>query len=710
MFYSISKSRINSSQLFIPCILLSSISYAQQPNNEEPQKLDSITLTAQGNWLNQANAEKVFNHAGARTILDRKDFEMNGSTSLKEALRQFPGVQVKDNAGTAGSDASLSIGVRGLASRFSPRTQILVDGVPLSFAPYGQPQLSLAPTGLGNIESIDVIRGAGSVRFGPQNVGGIINFNTRPIPESFASSLELTTEINKNGNLKLNPNIFIGDKTDNGLGFALLYSGVYGNGSLDKNDHTNISDIILKTSYDINDAHKLSAHLHYYEAKADLPGGLTEAEYRKNPFQSTRDYDYMKGHRTDGSLKYSYQEDNNSFEILSYFSQTFRDAGITNIPNNRYQIAPRDYQVMAIEPRFSHAYLIGSYQSEVSVGYRYLYEKSEEYVGRATNFSNNSTPVINRGWTSAHGNIHAQAAYIDNRFDIGKWSITPGIRFESIETKAHFYALNPDNSRKNSVNDRLKSNEWLPNLSVLYKLNPEWNLFANYAVSFAPLQYSQIAKIDAGNAILTTAGLKPEKAKTYELGARYLNGELSAEFTAFYIDFNEELKQICGSCGWDTQGATKHKGIEFGFNVPLDYVSETLANAFIYGNMTYVNATQATGVNKGKQLNDYSKLSGNLGLRYKYNNWTANLDTYAQSRQNKSEAFQSDGKKGPIPGFAIVGLSGFYDFSEYLNGLKVGLGVKNILDRQYYVRSTDDAGGIIVGPSRTFFVQTSFNF
>ena len=54
--------------------------------------------------------------------------------------------------------------------------------MPLAVAPYGQPQLSFAPTSLSNIESIDVVRGGGAVRYGPQNVGGIINFSTRSIP------------------------------------------------------------------------------------------------------------------------------------------------------------------------------------------------------------------------------------------------------------------------------------------------------------------------------------------------------------------------------------------------------------------------------------------------------------------------------------------------------------------------------------------------
>lgn len=44
--------------------------------------------------------------------------------------------------------------------------------MPAAVAPYGQPQLSMMPLSIGNLESIDVVRGAGSVRYGPQNVGG----------------------------------------------------------------------------------------------------------------------------------------------------------------------------------------------------------------------------------------------------------------------------------------------------------------------------------------------------------------------------------------------------------------------------------------------------------------------------------------------------------------------------------------------------------
>lgn len=94
-------------------------------------------------------------------------------------------MQVRESNGTGGSDVSLNVGVRGLTSRLSPRSTILLDGMPLAAAPYGQPQLSMSPLSLGSIESIDVIRGGASVRYGPQNVGGVINFVTNLSRKTF---------------------------------------------------------------------------------------------------------------------------------------------------------------------------------------------------------------------------------------------------------------------------------------------------------------------------------------------------------------------------------------------------------------------------------------------------------------------------------------------------------------------------------------------
>jgi Fe(3+) dicitrate transport protein len=95
--------------------------------------LDAITVV--GNWLDAPNKEKMLKHPGARTIVDRKEFEERGAQDIRDALNQIPGVQVQESNGTGGSDVSLNLGVRGLTSRLSPRSTVLMDGIPLSYAP-----------------------------------------------------------------------------------------------------------------------------------------------------------------------------------------------------------------------------------------------------------------------------------------------------------------------------------------------------------------------------------------------------------------------------------------------------------------------------------------------------------------------------------------------------------------------------------------------
>ena len=106
---------------------------------EEAKELGTVTVV--GDWLGEADQAVVQNHPGARSVVRRREMLESGAQNVRDVLRKVPGVQVQDNNGTGGSDISLNVGVRGLTSRLSPRSTVMIDGVPAAVAPYGQPQL-----------------------------------------------------------------------------------------------------------------------------------------------------------------------------------------------------------------------------------------------------------------------------------------------------------------------------------------------------------------------------------------------------------------------------------------------------------------------------------------------------------------------------------------------------------------------------------------
>ncbi|WP_411383219.1 TonB-dependent siderophore receptor [Pseudomonas sp. L7] len=683
-----------------------------------------------GDWLGDADQTVVQNHPGARTVVRRQEMVEQGTMNVRDALRGIPGVQVQDSNGTGGSDLSLNVGVRGLTSRLSPRSTVLIDGVPAAFAPYGQPQLSMAPISSGNLGSIDVVRGAGSVRYGPQNVGGVINFVTRAIPEKATAELGTTLETSKYGGWKHTESAFVGGTADNGIGVALLYSGVNGNGYRRSNNDNDIDDVLLKTHWAPTDSDEFWLNFHYYDGRADMPGGLTQAQFDRDPYQSVRDYDYFSGRRKDVSFKWQRQLDEaTQFEVLTYYTDSFRGSAIAARDQRTLSSFPRNYTTFGIEPRVSRVFFTGPVTQEVSVGYRYLKEAMREQASRLALIDNvpTVTPTADgHVYQDRTGGTEASAYYIDDKIDVGNWTITPGIRFEHINTDWSDRPVLDNNNRPVPEKNRsITSNEPLPALSVMYHMSEAWKLFANYETSFGSLQYFQLGQGGSGDN--TANGLEPEKAKTYEIGTRYDDGHFAGELTAFYIDFDDELQYISNDVGWTNLGATKHQGIEASVRYDLAGLDPRLDGLSANAGFTYTRATYEGEIPgfKGRDLPFYSRQVATAGLRYQINRWTWNLDAYAQSKQrapgtgvNADGSFtgnyitqpSADGQYGNIPGYVTWHARGGYDFGPQLSNLKLAAGVKNIFDKQYYTRSSDNNAGLYVGEPRTFYVQASVGF
>ena len=609
-----------------------------------PASIELGTSSVVGDWLGDAAQTDVFEHPGARDVIRREEFERQGATSAREVLNRIPGVNAPENNGTGSHDMALNFGIRGLNPRLATRSTVLMDGIPVPFAPYGQPQLSFAPISMGNMDAVDVVRGGGAVRYGPQNVGGIVNFVTRAIPDEPTVKVGLQTETSPSSTqdgFKKTANLLAGGTADNGLGGALLYSGVRG-GDWRQHSDTRIDDLILKGNYQIDEANSLHAMAQYYDGEADMPGGLSTAAYKADPYQSTRPNDKFWGRRTLVNFGYRYQQDRREFTVNSFFTKTLRSGYLDQ--GSFLSLSPREYWVRGIETRIAQGFDLGNSSHEVGAGYRYINEAGHELRYR-TPIAANELPTTNsRNDRDTRGATEAHAFFIDDKIDIGKWTFTPGIRYEMIEQQQTNLLTN--------VKYKGDYNTPLPALNVMYHVTDSWNLYANTEGSFGSVQYSQMPNRVTGGEV------KPEKARTWEIGTRYDNGNLRAEIGAFLINFNNQYDSNQTTDTVIARGKTRHQGIEASVNYALDGLSPVLAGFDVYATYAYVDATiREDGPNKGNRVPFSSKNKGSLGVGYTEGPWKANLDSTFQSNQfadnANTRAESADGSTGLIPGYMV---------------------------------------------------------
>lgn len=667
---------------------------ATRTKDEKTTALEPITVW--GDWLGSGLQNSVKTFAGARTIVDKTQIEESGATSIGDVMRRIPGVQSTDNSGTAGSAVSLNIGVRGLTGRYTPRSTVLLDGIPLAFAPYGQPQLSFAPVSLGNIDSIDVVRSGGSVRYGPQNVGGVINFETRAIPNESGLTADASVRGNlytEGGGSNTQYSTFLGTQLDNGLGVALLYSGMTGR---DWREGSNdwLNDLQLKYRYELTPTSEIYGKFSYYDVRSRTPGGLSVAQFNQDPFQNTRPTDYWEGDRKAFDIGYvntisSTQE----LEIRTFYNESYRNSVLINSARTQLQNQPRNYSVFGIEPRFTQRFTLGPTTNDVTVGYRYVRERGDD-----SSFNQSIATGVN-GPTSRFDNAtDAHAVYIDDRIAYGRWRVTPGVRFEHIESSR------VDDTLRQTYDNN--NNKALPAISVAYLLTPALTVFTDYSTSFGPVQNLQLNSLSASNP------LQPELAKTYEVGARWTSRNLHAEVTAFNLHFDNQIEQIAGTQPplFRNIGATRHQGVE----TAIDYAfseDSVLRGLDAYANFTYTKAIQQSGINAGRDVPFYSRVTDTMGLRYMLGAWTFDVSTTHQSSQYSDTANTvaetPDARVGRVPGFRVWDMQADWKIPNW-KGSNVTVGINNLADNRYYTRNVDGNAGRMVGAPRMVYVQGHF--
>jgi len=119
-------------------------------------------------------AEKLSDAAAAVFVISDEDIRRSGVTTIAEALRMVPGIQV------AHIDANKwAITARGFSGSFANKLLVMIDGRTVYSPSWSGVFWNVQDTMLEDIARIEVIRGPGASLWGANAVNGIINIITK---------------------------------------------------------------------------------------------------------------------------------------------------------------------------------------------------------------------------------------------------------------------------------------------------------------------------------------------------------------------------------------------------------------------------------------------------------------------------------------------------------------------------------------------------
>jgi iron complex outermembrane receptor protein len=150
---------------------------------EDDARLKRMTLEELGNIVVTSASkepEAVWRTSAAIYVLTQRDIHRSGVTTIADALRLVPGVEV------ARIDASRNwvVGVRGFGDQFSKSVLVLIDGRSVYTPLFAGVEWSTQDTLLEDIDRIEVIRGPGGTVWGANAVNGVINIITKSAADS----------------------------------------------------------------------------------------------------------------------------------------------------------------------------------------------------------------------------------------------------------------------------------------------------------------------------------------------------------------------------------------------------------------------------------------------------------------------------------------------------------------------------------------------
>ena len=583
---------------------------ADEDESEEEQEAAPVEVQVIG-----VKADAMQKVPGSGTVIRPEEIERAEASEAAELLRRVPGVHTRQDSGGGGR---LDISLRGLDPGRSRRVLLLEDGIPIQNNPYAEPDLYWSPPPQ-RWQAIEVVKGSGSILYGPQTISGVINFITPYAPWK----REVTLEAKAGQRNTFGAFGRYGDRHGD-VGYLAQVYFMRGDGFRAQSFRT--VDALGKVDFATSDKGHATIKIGVHDVLADSDDvGLTVPMFEADPARSTLSPNSQsKLSRYSISLTHDHAfNDIVSLRTLSYAYTLEREwrrqdyvrfadpsvpydriIGDPTVPEGalffeeQNRVLDRNYWVAGVEPRLQLRFGSAAMSHTVDTGVRVLVEGAHyEQRNGDTPTTYAGASVLDETRTSV-----AFAGYVQDRMAVldELILITPGVRFEYVRYDRQI-DRQPTAAGAEDV-DISGDNETatvIPGVGMTAG-TPDMHGFAGVHVGFAPPRVAS-AVAASGESIQ----LDEERSLTYEIGARLQQRKLWRLEVGGFLNnfFNQVVPSSAGAITLLVNGGTtRHFGAESAAGVSFGELIGHGILLDVLGRYTLVRAEFVGGPNDGNDL------------------------------------------------------------------------------------------------------------
>ncbi len=659
------------------------------------------------------------------------------SNNARQIYAQVTGLNIyqNDDAGL-----QLNIGGRGLDPNRTSNFNTRQNGYDISADVLGYPESYYAPPAEG-LEQIQIIRGAASLQYGTQ-FGGLVNFKMKSAPKN--KKLELVTR-NTIGNNGLYTNFTSAGGTLNKVSYYTYFNYKEGDG-FRPNSGFNSRNLFTKLGYDFNDKTSVTGEVTLLNYIAQQAGGLTDAMFEENPYQSNRSRNWFEVDWLLWNLRVDHKFSNSTRLSASLFGLDasrdalgYRSNRVSSIdPGEERDLIKNDFKNYGIELKFLTEYKLAGKKSILLLGSKYYNADNSSQQGPGSegsdpNFEFQTDRFPNYPNQNAYSNPNLNLSLFgENIFYINdKWSVTPGFRLEYIKTESDgfFERINTDAAGNVILRERVSedlTNErsfLLVGIGSSYKLNKNIEFYGNLSQNYRSVTFADINTVNP--AFTINPNISDEKGFTGDLGVRgnYKNvfSYDANIFTLFYNDRIGFVQRAQNDGSVKTERGNVGNAIIYGIESLVDF---NLNELFIKNNSYVANlffntsliqseyvSSDVNGI-EGNELEFVPSLNFKTGLKFGYKNFTSSIQFTHLSQQftdaSNAQEGNLSGVIGAIPSYQVMDVSASYKLGRF----KLETGINNLFDQAYFTRrATGYPGpGIIPSPNRNYYATLEIKF